>query len=506
MEDPTRKTNEELIGWLETVHEKYFIEMKEASDLPRSFWESYSSFSNTKGGWIILGVSEGKIRNTINGVGNESKLKTDLWNQLSNPSKVSFRTVQNEDVNTIVINGAKVVFIHVHEAGDGNKPVYLNDKLNMTYIRTGDGDRIATKEEIESMLRNARPAEDSQMAEHFTIKDFDAESLALYKSEVGRRYPSREFIKMTDENFLKEIGAATIHRETGKWIPKRGAILFLGKVNSIKELYPSYHLDYFNRRGNVNRWNDRVSDDEPIGEEINIFNFYRIVYEKLKALLTEKFALDDAQLRLPIVDFNEPIREALVNCLAHADYVQAYPSTKVEAFDGWFRFFNPGKMLVSEEQFFAGGDSRPRNEIVMKMFRLLGASERQGFGGPLIVKSTTRNNFRYPELETNLEHTELKIWDIDLADSYPDLRTETKSILRYLMKSSQPIAVKNIVNDLKLTSYKAHKALDELINKFHLVRILGNGPSTRYEISMRMPEKYTQLQVAMEELKKSLSD
>ena len=62
-------------------------------------------------------------------------------------------------------------------------------------------------------------------------------------------------------------------------------------------------------------------------------------------------------------------------------------------YDGWYCFINPGKMLVSPEQFFLGGDSRPRNEIIMKMFRLLGASERQGFGGPLIYKTAVQNEF-----------------------------------------------------------------------------------------------------------------
>ena len=52
--------------------------------------------------------------------------------------------------------------------------------------------------------------------------------------------------------------------------------------------------------------------------------------------------------------------------MAHADYEQGYPSTKIEAFDGWFHFVNPGKMLISKRQFVMGGDSRPRNEIIMK--------------------------------------------------------------------------------------------------------------------------------------------
>ena len=35
------------------------IELKEArNSLPKEFWPTYSSFSNTKGGLIILGIKE----------------------------------------------------------------------------------------------------------------------------------------------------------------------------------------------------------------------------------------------------------------------------------------------------------------------------------------------------------------------------------------------------------------------------------------------------------------
>ena len=99
----------ELKEWLLNVHEKYFIELKKASELPNAFWESYSSFCNTAGGYIILGVVEGKPQNEITGVGNCEKTLINLWDQLSNSTKVSYRNVNNQDVNTYNIEGKKVI-------------------------------------------------------------------------------------------------------------------------------------------------------------------------------------------------------------------------------------------------------------------------------------------------------------------------------------------------------------------------------------------------------------
>ena len=251
------------------------------------------------------------------------------------------------------------------------------------------------------------------------------------------------------------------------------------------------------------RWSDRISDDEPNDDEMNIYNFYSQVYAKIKAVLQDSFQLDkEYQLRLPASDFDETIRECLVNCLAHADYIQGYPTTKIEVYDGWFRFENPGKMLVSKAQFIRGGDSRPRNEIVMKFFRLLGASERQGFGGPLIYKSAYEHRYRNPEVETNLEHTELRVWNIDLADSYPDLEEEQKAVIRLIMKNG-PLSVHELLKFIKISDYKLRKLLVPL--EGDLLRKVGKGPSTKYDLMPRSVEKLTQLQIAMDHIQKQWS-
>ena len=53
-------TKEELLARLNDIEWNDF-EVKEASGgIPKSMWETVSAFSNTEGGWIILGVKEKK--------------------------------------------------------------------------------------------------------------------------------------------------------------------------------------------------------------------------------------------------------------------------------------------------------------------------------------------------------------------------------------------------------------------------------------------------------------
>lgn len=494
----------DLKNLIETVHEKYYIELKKVSgNLPASFWETYSSFSNTSGGWIILGVEEAYPYNIISGVKNADKVLSDFWNQLSNPQKVSFRAVQNEDVQVVSVEESVIVIIYVHEVPDKYKPVYINDKMDNCYLRTGDGDRKCTHMELSSFLRNAGGSSDDQIAENFTMDDIDKDSLLMFKSIVNKRYPQKKYLEMRDDVFLVEIGGAVLDRITKEFKLKKGMILFAGKVNSIHELYSNYHVDFFNRRGVNPRWDDRVTDDEPGIYEMNLFNFYMIVKEKMTNLLNESFSLGNGQLRLPISSFDEPLREALVNCIIHADYMQGTPSVKVEAFDGWFHFRNPGKMLVSVEQFAAGGESKIRNEIIVKMFRLLGASERQGFGGPLIFKSALNNSFRIPEIYTDLDHTDLTVWAIDLVDAYPDLTGAERDCFRVIAKSITPVSVPEIIKQTGITDYGVRKAIEHLEER-KLIEQIGNGKSTRFITSKYNIETYTKLQIMLENIKKNL--
>lgn len=492
-----------IVSNIKTIKERHIIELKKAQNaVPKSFWESYSSFSNTEGGVVVFGVEEGKDENIITGVNNPENIVSDLWNQLSNKNKVSYNSLNNDDIIIRTTEDNKsIILINVKEVAWNKKPVYINDNINRSYIRTGDGDRLINEEQLKIIMRNSSPQVDSLLLNSFSIKDLDPISVSSFKEKVTSRYPANGYEELNPEDFLIEHGIMRENRSTNKINPTRGGLLFLGKYNSIREIYPSFHMDYFNRRGNNERWIDRIATDEPNKFQMNIYNFYNLVNEKLNVLIHNEFKLDDTNTRIENNQFNEAIREAFVNTLAHADYDLALPSVKIEIFDGWMRFVNPGAMLVSISEFVQGGISKPRNEIIMKSFRLLGASERQGFGGPQIFKSAKSNDYRIPEIYTSLEYTELKLWYIDLIDSYPELSAEERSVYECVIKSPGAISKREIEESLNLTEYRVRKTLESLLSSEKIERV-GNGPSTKYIPRIGSKEMLTQLHMMVNSLQK----
>ena len=246
---------------LDQQHENSELEFKSSTDkLSADFWETYSSFSNTSGGYIILGVQE-KPRIKVVGINNPEKMLVDICNLANNPLKVSRNVIENKNISLHDIDGKTVISIYIPELPDQKKPLYLNGNYNKTYIRKNEGDYLASDEDLRRFIRNAQNDNDSELLDNFTIEDLNPDSVLLFKNIVHKRNPSKHFLEMENQQFLNKMGIFQIDRNDGrKEKLTLAGLLFLGKFEAISQKIPHFHLEYINKRGiATGRWKDRVS-------------------------------------------------------------------------------------------------------------------------------------------------------------------------------------------------------------------------------------------------------
>ena len=404
---------------LKKIKENENIEFKRAdNNLPNSLWETYSAFCNTSGGIIILGIEEEKNGdNIIIGINDIDKMEKDIWNTANNLAKVSYNVIGNGDIYKIKIDDKNIMILDIKEAPHNKKPVYLNRKIENTYIRRGEADKKADNDEIGTLMAMATPK--PLLLDNFSMKDLDSETVSKFRKIIEERYPEKNYKNLNDEDFLKE----------------------------------------------------------PF------------------ALNEEKVRVSNTSLLI------EAIREALVNTLIHADYLQNFPKVKIEMFEGWINFENSGKMLITKDEYVQGGNSVIRNEILVQLVRLIGIAERQGFGGVKICKTSESLFKQQPEIITDLRETKLKLWTVDALHFREDLSVLDKKIYHILLKNNQHLTRKEIISISENTEHFVKKSLINLLEK-GLITTIGNGRSTKYEISFGTQGYLTKIQMKLQTLAK----
>lgn len=460
-----------------SLNEDYTLEFKESvKTLPRDFWETYSSFANTKGGYIILGIKEKPF--TILGIESPEKIKKDLFNTAANSQKASHNVLTNDSVVIHDIDGKTIISVYVPELDTSKKPLYLNDNPKKSYIRKNDGDYIITDEELRRFMRESSADIDSELLENYSIDDLDPSSILQFKNIVDQRYPAGHYLEMNNLQFLCEMGVFQIDRNDSRK-PKLtlAGLIFLGKYNAIIQRIPHFHLEYLNKRGSSSlRWSDRVSTGDL--EDFNLFKFFHVVKDRLTSTISDPFRLDDNCVRKTPTELDVALREAFANAIIHADYLDTETAIEIIVEDLCYIFLNPGTMRVSRTQFFTGGKSLPRNNTLITYFRRMGIAERAGTGGKDIISFAQTNNYRIPTLEASASSTCLKIWVADTIDTYPHLSPEAKQIYEYI-QANLKCKFGDIKNAIHLSEYHIRNSLKELL-KLGIIGSSGKGRATVY--------------------------
>lgn len=471
----------------ENIHLEFKLASYGKSD---SMWETYSAFANTKGGFIILGVrDENGFAKEFVDITNPSMVKNKILNEANNKSVVNVNLLNDDDIEIVNIDNRNILVIHVKEADSIQKPIYLKGLIDNTYIRKGEGDQKADINSIRYFLTFANGPTDTALLDNYDIDDINIDSLIDYLGVLNKKSSKR--IEVFDDNYKDVLIQLGVYRKTRSDLENcykltKGGLLFFGKYNSIRDCFPHFQLDYFQyASSSETRWIDKISTGDMEYPEMNVYSFYKTVFEKLNITAQDKFMLDNSnEQRLPFrSDLQEAVREAFVNSIMHA-YYDSDLSIKIEAHDDYYTFFNPGGMRISKEEFFEGGISKTSNEVISTLLRRIGASEKAGSGGRIIAEVAEKYNLRCPDVINEFDRTTVKIWKEDLLSTL-NLPEEEMKIMKYMMKNC--VASKaEICKQLNISSYYFRSAINNLLDS-KLIEVIGGGRSTRYTLAMTTP-------------------
>ena len=388
--------------------EKVDIECKKAeSSVPKSVYESYSAFANTKGGYIILGIKEDKTKTNpeerfvMQGIENPEKQREDFWNTI-NGSKVNVNILKDENVYVLEENDISLIVIYVPRAEFNMRPVYVGENpYKGTYKRNHEGDYHATEHEIRGMIRDQNPeGNDSMILEYYTMDDIDKETLRKYRQIFEIRNEGHVWNPLDDKTFLEKLGGYRKDRRTGVEGLTLAGLMMFGIGQAIREEFSNVFMDYRNETEvTVDiRWNDRITYDGTW--ENNLFNFFTKVTPKLTEDLPKPFKLEGIQ-RIDETPVHKAVREAFVNLIIHADYLMDAGTLKIIKRNKSFEFTNPGILKLPIEDIFHGGNSKPRNPHMQTMLRMVGFGDNAGSGFPTILATWKKEGWIEPELVEN---------------------------------------------------------------------------------------------------------
>ena len=487
------------------VGERISFECKKAeNNIPKSVWETYSSFANTIGGIIVLGITEnikfvGEANHfEITGVNHPQKLRKEFFDTL-NSNKVNRNILTDTDVEIIDYEGVSLMCITVPQADYRQRPIYINgNMMNGAFKRNYEGDYHCTEEDVKAMIRDANDSgNDGLLIEHYNIDDIDSATLSAYRNRFRTANPDHIWNDYADKEFLLNIGAYTKDRNTGREGLTLAGLLLFGKGLSIRERFDNIRMDYldYTNLEEESRWSDRLTYDGRW--ENNLYNFFMRVQSKLISDIKRPFSLkgmernDDSLL-------HKAIREALTNLIIHADYMLT-GILKVEKYDNRFVFSNPGSLKIPIVDIYEGGHSKARNPHIQAIFRMIGLGENIGSGFPTILEACKKENWRKPLLSErpDLHLVELTISMVSLisaecetqlleiyGDDYNKAEKEEQLILATAL-SEGVIANNTIQLLLDKNPLEAGKLLYALVGKDMLLST-NKGRWTTYSIN----EKY----------------
>ncbi len=372
MKNWVEKALELLAASLEPLkHELNELDWKAAlSPDKKRLTEHLSAFANLPGGGflvfgidaggVVAGIEEAKVEGIVAQLAN-------LGRDALEPSLALDHTVQlHEDV--------PLLFVHIAESPV--KPVHLRSHgLERSYIRSGGTTRLASRQEIGTLMLHSRTPRWEELHASMLLTDDDL--LAVLNVEpilemLGRPLPTvrQELVAwMESERFI-----ARDARGSG-FVTNLGAIAAARKLADFPDLgRRAVRVIIYD---GLNKAHTKQEQEGTRGYAISFQGLMKFVM----GLLPQSEVIEQA-LRVKRTVYPEiALREIIANALIHQDFSITGTGPLIEIFDDRVEISNPGGLLPSKQlDRLIGTQPESRNEQLARAFRRYKVCEERGSG------------------------------------------------------------------------------------------------------------------------------
>ena len=367
-----------------------------------------------------------------------------------------------------------------------------------TYRRDFEGDFLCTEAAVRAMFADQRDISvDSEILEDMELDALNTDTIKGYRIIFEQLHEGHPWNKLMKDEFLIKLKAAAKNKK-GTVSPTVAGILMFGEADRITDVFPDYFLDYREECDDKKvRWLYRTHSNEGDWSG-NLFDFFYKVTTRIDDDVAVPFVKRREGVRVDRVDVHDALSEAVANALVHANYYGKRGIVIVKH-GKTITISNPGTIRITKEEFYAGGNSDPRNPNLLKIFGFVNVGERAGSGVDKIMTAWEEQNWEKPIYDISLRAErvtlQLEVGQIVYIPGAADLRKEGKkeTPVKVSLNDREQILVEylkvygtiNMKKATELCGYKARSATRKLINKMvqkQMIRKIGDGQNTRYEL------------------------
>lgn len=343
------------------------IEVKTGSrTLPKSILHTLSSFSNTEGGLLVLGLDE-----EAGFIPTPNFQAANIRKALEDACAHRVRPAVHAEIEEVPFEDTTLLLAWIPELPHHQKPCHVETQGRYagSYKRLGDGDHKLTHYEIDRLIENqSQPIWDKEPVLEAFLEDLNP-TLVNALIERERFLKPRNFAHLSDTEALRRLNVIDDDRE-GIHHPTLAGLLALGEYP--QQFFPRLGVTFTAYPGTdktAPESGPRFLHNRKIDGPIPM-----IVEETLRAVAhnTRMGAVVVDGFRQDLPDYPpEAVREAVVNALMHRDYSPEARGSQVQVnlYADRLEILNPGGLygIVTIDSLGSAGLSSTRNQVLSNL-------------------------------------------------------------------------------------------------------------------------------------------